>query len=266
MIDEDGQIIRSRTVAFFSMEMSAEQLAGRAMARSSKTKGRMAFAYSSLYAREFRPCPSDVSPLVATLPDTLRIEDSAAQSIGAIRACCRDIRSRYGALDLVVVDYLQLVVDPSARKDGRVQEVTAITGGLKGIAKDMNVPVVALSQLSRGVENRLDKTPQNSDLRESGSIEQDADIVVFAYREHYYLTQNEPRERDGETKDEFEKRKSSWAKRKLETQNIFTAICGKRRSGPVGVAELSCDLAHDSISDPERREVAPRRQPYWTEN
>ena len=264
VVDADGQVIRPRVVAFFSMEMSAEQLAGRALSRRSTTSGALAFGYSSLYAREFRPRADQVSPLLVKLPETLRIDDGAAQTIAHIRASCRDIRARFGALDLVVVDYLQLAVDPAARKDGKVQEVSAISAALKGLAKDMNIPVIALSQLSRAVEGRLDKTPQNSDLRESGAIEQDADIIVFAYREHYYLSQSEPRVREGEDESDFDKRKREWTKRKFETQNIFTAICGKRRNGPVGVAELHCDLAHDIISDPEPgNQPPPRRQPYW---
>lgn len=263
IVDEYGAVIRYRVVAFFSMEMSAEQLAARALSRKSKEKGAMAFGYSSIYAREFRPRADAVSPFVSMLPERLRIDDGAAQNVAHIRATCRDIRSRYGALDLVVVDYLQLCVDPSARKDGRVQEVTAITAGLKGLAKEMSVPVLALSQLSRQVEGRLDKTPQNSDLRESGSIEQDADIILFAYREHYYLTQSEPQVREGETRDDFDSRKAAWQRRKQETQNIFTAICGKRRNGPVGIKNLECDLAHDVICDPSETDSANPRQPYW---
>lgn len=264
VVDEHGKPIRPRVVAFFSMEMSAEQLAGRALARRSKASGAMAFGYNQLYAREFRPKPDTVEPFLSWLPDALRIDDGAAQTTAAIRATCRDIRSRYSALDLVCVDYLQLAVDPAARRDGRVQEVTAITAALKGLAKDMNVPVLALSQLSRQVEGRLDKLPQNSDLRESGSIEQDADVIVFAYREHYYLSQNEPRRRDGEEKFDFEQRERAWRDRKTATANTFTAICGKRRNGPVGVAELYCDLAHDLIADPEH--TAPQIEkptPYW---
>ena len=265
VVDRDGQIKRPRVVAFFSMEMSAEQLAGRVLARNSKTHGELAFGYSDLYAREFRPRPDTVAPLVPRLPNTLRIDDAAAQSVSRMRAACRDVRARYGGLDLVCVDYLQLAVDPGARKDGRVQEVTAITSALKGIAKDFSVPVLALSQLSRAVENRIDKTPQASDLRESGSIEQDADIIMFVYREHYYLSQNEPRGRENEDESDFDKRRRDWAKRKLETQNTCTVICGKRRSGPVGVSELRCDLAHDIISDPDPSTEPAQRRPYWTE-
>jgi len=266
VVSEDGAAIRSRVAAFFSMEMSAEQLAGRALSRRSTASGAMAFGYSTLYAREARPRPDQVAPLVLKLPDTLRIDDGASQTMAHIRASCRDIRARFGALDLVVVDYLQLAVDPAVRKDGKVQEVSAISAALKGLAKDMSVPVIALSQLSRAVESRIDKTPQNSDLRESGAIEQDADIILFAYREHYYLSQSEPRVREGEDEGDFDKRKREHAKRKFETQNTFTAICGKRRNGPVGVAELRCDLAHDIIADPDENEPPTRRQPYWKDD
>lgn len=266
VVSEDGQPIRPRVVAFFSMEMSAEQLAGRALSRSSTGEGRMAFGYSNLYSREFRPRADAVSPLLKWMPETLRIDDAAAQSVANMRASCRDIRARFGGLDLVVVDYLQLACDPNTRKTNRVEEVTAISGGLKAIAKDMRVPVLALSQLSRQVESRADKLPQNSDLRESGSIEQDADIILFVYREHYYLNQNEPHEREGETRQEFEARKLAWMRRKAETQNVMTAICGKRRNGPVGTAELYCDLAHDVVSDPQRNETEPRRKPHWLED
>lgn len=267
VVDRDGQVIRPRVVAFFSMEMSADQLAGRALSRSSKSHGALAFTHSSLNASEYRPRSDDVAPLLLRLPQSLRIDDGGRRSVAHMRAVCRDIRSRYGALDLVCVDYLQLAVDPSARKDGRVVELGGITADLKGLAKDMSVPVVALSQLSRAVENRIDKTPQLSDLRESGSIEQDADTVVFIYREHYYLVQNEPHPRENEDDSDFGRRKRDWAQRKLETKNIMSAICGKRRNGPVGVTELRCDLAHDIVSDPEPgNNGPPARRQHWMDD
>lgn len=255
IVDEDGNVVRDRVVLFFSLEMSAEQITARILSRRSMTTtGAARFGYSSVYG-EHRPSTTIVEPLLRRVPATLRIDDSAGHTIASIRAACREVRARYGALDLVVVDYLQLITDPSTRaRDGRVQEVTAITAGLKGIAKDLSVPVIGLSQLSRGVENRADKKPQNSDLRDSGSIEQDADIILFAFREHYYLVNARPVQEDGEdeTSPTFLKRLRTWTERKDKCEFVMTLICGKRRTGPTGMADLYCNLAHDFIADPPR--------------
>jgi replicative DNA helicase len=136
-------------------------------------------------------------------------------------------------LDLIVVDYLQLVTSSARRNDGRVQEVSEITQGLKALAKDLKVPVLALSQLSRQVEARDDKRPQLSDLRESGSIEQDADVVLFVYRESYYLERAEPREGTDEH--------IAWMRQLDEVRNQAEVIIGKQRHGPIGKVKLFFD-------------------------
>jgi replicative DNA helicase len=159
-----------------------------------------------------------------------RVDDTPALSMGVIRARARRLKRQQG-LDLVVVDYLQLV--SSARTDGRVQEVSEITRGLKTLAKELDVPVLALSQLSRAVEQREDKRPRLSDLRDSGTIEQDADVVMFVYREDYYLAQggDADRARLGETAGKVE-------------VNI-----AKNRHGPTGVAHLQFDGPTTRFSD-----------------
>jgi len=263
-VDEDGQLLRERVVAFFSMEMSAEQLAGRALARSAMARGNMAFSYSDLRSRK-RPHADHVAKLTQGLPDLLRINERGAHTIASLRAACRDIRSRYKALDLIVVDYLQLMADSSGRKDGRVQEITAITGGLKALAKDMQCPVIALSQLSRAVEMRQDKHPQLSDLRESGSIEQDADIVLMVYREHYYLMQQKPQQEDGETKSAFDDRELEWDARVSRSLNKMEVIVAKNRHGQTGSMELWCDLAADAIQDSSQPSHSVTHRQYWAD-
>ena len=137
----------------------------------------------------------------------------------------RRIKRLFG-LDLVVVDYIQLMRGSSGNKDGRVQEISEITQGLKAIAKELKVPVIALSQLSRAVEQRDDHKPQLSDLRESGSIEQDADVVMFVYREAYYLERKEPRPATVEH--------AEWQAKMNEVSNLAELIIGKQRHGPTG--------------------------------
>ena len=264
-VDETGQHIRDRIVGFFSMEMSAEQLAGRALARSSSARGDLAFAYSDLRSRR-RPNADTVERFAQTMPVSLRINERGAHTLASLRAACRDIRAQHKALDLIVVDYLQLMADTAGRRDGRVQEISAITAGLKALAKDMNCPVIALSQLSRAVELRQDKHPQLSDLRESGSIEQDADIVLMVYREHYYLLQQEPQPREGETHAELQDRTFDWERRVAQAANKMEVLVAKNRHGPVGAIDLWCDLARDNVADfsPTESQPATHRQ-YWRE-
>lgn len=259
----DGAHDRNRVVTFFSYEMSAEQLAARALARSSTARGNLAFNYSDFRSQR-RPRAESVSPLLLTIPNTMRIFDRGEKTLGALRAGCREIRSRYGALDLIVIDYLQLMEDSSSRRDGRVQEVSAITSGLKAVAKDFNCPVLALAQLSRAVEQRQEKRPQLSDLRESGSIEQDADIVLFAYREHYYLANNPPKAYEEEEDFLFNKRKAEWEKRLADCEHEMEVIAGKNRHGANGTVKLWCDLAPDVIQDfSPHNEPALTTRPHW---
>ena len=146
---------------------------------------------------------------------------------------------RQQGLGLIVVDYLQLISgNKSSRNDGRVQEVSEITRGLKTLAKELKIPVVALSQLSRQVESREDKHPQLADLRESGSIEQDADVVMFIYRDEYYIEKAEPTLRAEESEDKFSDRKRNWELRLEKARGIADLLIAKQRHGPVGNVKL----------------------------
>ena len=179
---------KKSSVAFFSLEMSSEQLSTRILAEQSRIKsndirrGRISDEQFDKFI--------ETSKNISELP--LYIDETPAISIAAVSNRARRIKRIYG-LDLIVVDYIQLMRAVHSFKDGRVQEISEITQGLKALAKELSVPVLALSQLSRAVEQRDDKKPQLSDLRESGSIEQDADVVMFVYREAYYLERKEPR-------------------------------------------------------------------------
>ncbi len=159
----------------------------------------------------------------------LYIDDTAALPINQLATRARRLKRTHG-LDVMVVDYLQLV-RPARANDSRVNEVSEITQGLKAIAKELNIPVIALSQLSRAVEQRDDKKPQLADLRESGSIEQDADIVMFVYRAEYYLGRTKPDENDSE-------KMAAWQESMEKVHNLAEVIIGKQRHGPIGDVAL----------------------------
>jgi replicative DNA helicase len=214
----------NKSVGFLSLEMSSEQLASRMIAMK-----------SGINAKKFRSgnfSKDDFSKIVKANKELheLRffIDDTPAQTISAIRTRARRLK-RQQNLGLLVIDYLQLVRG-SSNSDNRVQEITEITQNLKAIAKELNIPVIALSQLSRAVENREDKRPQLADLRESGSIEQDADVVMFIYREEYYLSRMEP--------DEAAKNRSDWETKALKAMNKAEIIIAKQRHGPIGNVEI----------------------------
>ena len=165
------------------------------------------------------------------------IDDTPAISVSQLASRARRLKRTHN-LGLIVVDYLQLLSAPltsSNKIDNRVQEISAITRMLKSIAKELNVPVLALSQLSRAVEQREDKRPNLSDLRESGSIEQDADVVMFVYREEYYLNKSEPDRRDTDTDEVFATRYERWQERLAKSEGKAEIIIAKQRHGPVGV-------------------------------
>jgi replicative DNA helicase len=169
----------------------------------------------------------------------LYIDDTGGISIGELTARARRLRRSVG-LDLIVIDYLQLITASSSGSNvNRVQEVTQITTALKALAKDLNVPVIALSQLSRAVEQRDDKRPQLSDLRESGSIEQDADIVMFVFREEYYLARTEPPAdpNDPSSNDKWK----AWRTRMDQVFGTAEVIVSKQRHGPIGTVKLAFD-------------------------
>ena len=224
--DGSRKTVSGGVVAFYSLEMSAEQLAMRILADASGVSGDK-LRKGEIDASEFGRL-RDAAIEIQEAP--LYVDATGGLSIAKLTARARRLKRSVG-LDLIVIDYLQLVTtDGGGRDANRVQEVSTITGGLKALAKELNVPVLALSQLSRQVENREDKKPQLSDLRESGSIEQDADAVMFVYREAYYLGRTEPREGTPEH--------MTWQEEMDKIANLAEVIIGKQRHGPIGTVKL----------------------------
>ena len=221
-------------VGFFSLEMSSEQLAARILSEQTDISSD-AMRKGQLSNEEFDRIASAV-PILDRLP--LYIDDTPGLTVSALRTRARRLQRQH-SLGLIVVDYLQLISSSAAgRPDNRVQEVSEITRGLKVLAKELNVPVLALSQLSRQVEARDDKKPQLSDLRESGSIEQDADVVMFIFREEYYVNQRKPVQRDEEDTSKFAQRFTKWEELKVRVENLAEIIVAKQRHGPVGSVPL----------------------------
>ncbi len=224
-------------VALFSLEMSAEQLATRLLSAEAGI-GSDELRRGQLEEDDFHRIVRATQELAAR---PLFIDDTPALSIAAIRSRARRLKRIHG-LSLVVVDYLQLVRGTNAQSQAnRVQEIGEVTQGLKAIAKELDVPVLALSQLSRAVEQREDKRPQLSDLRESGTIEQDADVVMFVYRDEYYQSRAEPKQRDGESLEKFNERYARWRERLEESHNKAEVIIAKQRNGPIGIVHLQFD-------------------------
>jgi len=231
---EDGAV-----VAFFSLEMSAEQLATRILAEVSGVPSDR-IRRGDVKQEDFIRFV-EASQALGSLP--LYIDDTPALTISAVRTRARRLARQRG-LGLIVVDYLQLLrPSVAARVDNRVQEISDITRGLKAIAKELHVPVLALSQLSRAVEQREDKRPQLADLRESGSIEQDADVVMFIYREEYYLRREEPAQRAEEASDKFNERYQRWSDKLQSVADLAEVIVSKQRHGPIGKITLRFDGA-----------------------
>ncbi|MEN8722876.1 MAG: replicative DNA helicase [Alphaproteobacteria bacterium] len=245
---EDGSIkaAKGARVGFFSLEMSAEQLATRILSEQSEVYSDK-IRKGTLDERQFDRL-LDASQVLEQVP--LYIDDTAALPISSLASRARRLKRQQG-LDLIVVDYLQLVRPPagSGFGDNRVQEISAVTQGLKAIAKELNIPVIALSQLSRQVESRDDKRPQLSDLRESGSIEQDADIVMFVFRDEYYVGRTQPTEGTPEH--------AEWQEKMDKVHGLAEVILGKNRHGPIGTVKLSFqgefarfgNLARDAYND-----------------
>ena len=240
-IAEDGGV-----VAFFSLEMSAEQLATRILSEASGVSGDK--IRRGEVARDEFDRFVQASLELQSIP--LFIDDTPALSIAAVRTRARRLKRQQG-LDLIIVDYLQLLTGTPSRggEVNRVQEVSEITRGLKALAKELSVPVIALSQLSRAVEQREDKRPQLADLRESGSIEQDADCVMFVYREEYYLGRAEPARRPEESEDKYLQRHAEWWDRMGKAGGKAEVIIGKQRHGPIGTITLSFDGATTKFTD-----------------
>ena len=252
-VDEAGEasVEDGAVVGFFSLEMAGEQLAARLLAeRSGISSPRL--RSGNINARDFEAVVA-ASQEIAQLQ--FFIDDTPALTIAGLRSRARRLKRRHG-MSLLVVDYLQLV-RPSSRAgfDNRVQEVSEVTQGLKALAKELDLPVLAVSQLSRAVESREDKRPLLSDLRESGSIEQDADIVVFLYREEYYLERQEPQPRSGEDEygDAFRQRLENWQQRMEKVKGITKAIVAKHRHGPTSEVEIYFDAKTTRYSDLETR-------------
>jgi len=224
------------SVAFFSLEMSSEQLSTRIISEQARIgsndirRGRISDEQFDQFL--------ETSKNISELP--LFIDETPAISIAAMSNRARRIKRLYG-LDLIVVDYIQLMKGSFNNKDGRVQEISQITQGLKAIAKELGVPVLALSQLSRQVEQRDDHKPQLADLRESGSIEQDADVVMFVYREGYYLQRKEPREATVEH--------AEWQAKMNEVAHLAEIIIGKQRHGPIGKVTLEFEERFTKFKD-----------------
>ncbi len=227
---------KKSSIAFFSLEMSSEQLSTRILSEQARIgsndirRGRISDEQFDQFL--------ETSKNIAELP--LFIDETPAISIAAVSNRARRIKRLHG-LEMIVVDYIQLMRGTSFNKDGRVQEISQITQGLKAIAKELGIPVLALSQLSRQVEQRDDHKPQLSDLRESGSIEQDADVVMFVYREGYYLQRKEPREATVEH--------AEWQAKMNEVAHLAEIIIGKQRHGPIGKVTLEFEERFTKFKD-----------------
>lgn len=217
--------VEGGVVGFFSLEMSAEQLAARILSEASEVPSEQ-IRRGDMTEPEFRRFVEAAKALEAC---PLYIDDTPALPISQVAARARRLKRTHG-LDVLIIDYLQLLKGSS--KENRVQEVSEITQGLKAIAKELNIPVIALSQLSRAVESREDKRPQLSDLRESGSIEQDADVVMFVYRDEYYREREKPGDHDLEAM-------AKWQQIMDQVHGKAEVIIGKQRHGPIGTVELS---------------------------
>ena len=227
---------KKSSIAFFSLEMSSEQLSTRILSEQSRIKSND-IRRGKVTEEEFNRL-IETSRNIHDLP--LYIDETPAITISTLSNRARRIKRLFG-LDLIIVDYIQLMTTSSKRYDGRVQEISEITQGLKALAKELSVPVLALSQLSRAVEQRDDRKPQLSDLRDSGSIEQDADVVMFVFREEYYLERKEPKLG---TIDHGE-----WQAKMNEIIGSADIIIGKQRHGPTGNIQVEFEGIYTKFKD-----------------
>ena len=232
-------------ISFFSLEMSAEQLSVRILAEQS--------GISSEKIRRGLTTDAEWERFVQTRAELaaipLHIDQSGGLSIAQLAARARRLKRQRG-VGLIIIDYLQLMAGSSRRGDNRVQEITEITTGLKALAKELNVPVLALSQLSREVEKREDKRPQPADLRESGSIEQDADIVLVGYREEYYLERERPTHGP---------KMADWVTKMQQASGKAEIIISKQRHGPIGIIPMQFDASLTRFSDLALSSQEPRQ-------
>jgi len=228
---------RKSSIAFFSLEMSSEQLSTRILAEQSRIKSND-IRRGKISDEQFDKF-IETSKNISELP--LYIDETPAISIAAMSNRARRIKRLFG-LDMIVVDYIQLMTGSlNNRNDGRVQEISQITQGLKAVAKELKIPVIALSQLSRAVEQRDDHKPLLSDLRESGSIEQDADVVMFVYRQAYYLERKEPQTATVEH--------AEWQAKMSEIAHLAQIIIAKQRHGPTGNIDLEFEAMFTKFKD-----------------
>ena len=242
---ENKKIIDGGKVAFFSLEMSSEQLATRILAERTKISGDK-MRKAELNKDDFNKIAKSSAELENL---NLIIDDNPVLTIPILRARARRLK-RLHDINLIIIDYLQLMSSSSNnRNDGRVQEISEITRGLKSIAKELNIPIIALSQLSRQVEQREDKRPQLSDLRESGTIEQDSDVVMFIYRESYYLERLEPIRKSEEDDLKYNERVSRWQQLTNDNYNKAEIIIAKQRHGPIGSIKMHFDANYTKFSD-----------------
>src|SRR5512141_2275967 len=250
-VQADGTMksVNGGIVGFFSCEMSGEQLATRILAEQTSISSSM-IRRGGISEADFEKL-RDYSIELQSLP--LYVDETGGLSISQLTARARRLKRQKG-LDLIIIDYIQLLQGSGRKSDNRVQEVTEITTSLKALAKELNVPIIALSQLSRQVENRDDKRPQLADLRESGSIEQDADVVIFVYREEYYLANKEPRVGTPE----YEK----WQLDMSLVHGKAEIIIGKQRHGPTGTVEVQFEGQFTRFSDLAHDGTMPDRSQY----
>ena len=251
-IDDSGnkKTIDGGKVAFFSLEMSSEQLATRILAEQTKIPGDK-MRKAELSKDDFKKIAKSTFELEDL---NLFIDDNPILTIATLRARARRLQRLYG-IDLIIIDYLQLMSSSlKVKSEGRVQEISEITRGLKAIAKELDIPIIALSQLSRQVEQREDKRPQLSDLRESGTIEQDSDVVMFIFRESYYLERMEPIKKPEETEDKYQERTSRWQELCENAHNTAEIIIAKQRHGPIGTIKAHFESNYTRFSDLNRKE------------
>ncbi|WP_375319357.1 replicative DNA helicase [Candidatus Tisiphia endosymbiont of Oplodontha viridula] len=234
-LKNNGQEKESQSVGFFSLEMSSEQLATRILSMHTEIDS-SSLQSGHVTEENYNRLRKEVIAL-SELP--FFIDDTPALSIAAIRTRARKMKRKHN-LGILFIDYLQLIRGIN-KSDNRVNEISEITQGLKAIAKELNIPVIALSQLSRAVELREDKKPMLSDLRESGSIEQDSDIVMFIYREEYYLTRKEP--------SAGSEKHSEWVNKINQVYNVADIIVAKHRNGPVGNVQLHYDNQYSKFGN-----------------
>ena len=233
---------KKNVVGFFSLEMSSEQLATRILAEDS--------SISSEKIRRGEMNSNDFQKIVKSSQNlgelSLFIDDSPNLSIAALRTRARRLKRKHN-LDIIIIDYLQLLRPTLARPDNRVLEIAEMTRNLKALSKELNIPVLCLSQLSRQVEQRDDKRPQLSDLRESGAIEQDADVVMFVYREEYYLERKEP----STGSEDYQK----WQETMSKIHNVAEVIVAKQRHGPIGKVNLHFEGAITKFSNLAKKQT-----------